>query len=486
MGKAEEIQFVNSMIKGLGGKENIVNIASCITRVRVGVKDFDKVDKEFLDGLEFTLKTIFADKVQVVVGPGKSRRFADMLASELGMVATDEEPTSNSSNNEEAGLDWKKNKEDIKSGQTDKVRDALRKVGSIFVPLIPAIVAAGLLNGIAGYFVNEYAAEGIKTMPLFITFLQTIGGALFGYFFIFVGINAAKEFGATPALGGVLGGVIMSSNITIFSKYLGLYDEQVPLNSILMAGKGGIIGLLLAVVLLVFVERTVRRFTPDALDMIVTPLITLLITSAVTIFAIMPLAGYISDGIIALLKFLIMGQGVLAIIGGFVLAMLFLPLVVVGLHQGLIPFYMVQLERYGNIPLYPVLAMAGAGQVGAAFALYLYLRNKSGHDKLKKVITGSLPVGVLGIGEPLIYGVTLPLGRPFLTACVGGGFGGAVCAFTGVASTAFGPSGLTAIPLIVPDKIGLYVVGLITSYVAGFVLTYFFGIPEQLKSNSSE
>ncbi|MGL5099635.1 MAG: PTS transporter subunit EIIC, partial [Fusobacteriaceae bacterium] len=108
----------------------------------------------------------------------------------------------------------------------------------------------------------------------------------------------------------------------------------------------------------------------------------------------------------------------------------------------------------------------------------LYIKAKDDY-KLRDIIRGALPVGILGVGEPLIYGVTMPLGKPFVTAAIGGGLGGAFCALTGVASVAFGPSGITAIPLIVPGKIMFYVIGLFISYVAGFIITWFFGIPKE-------
>lgn len=126
--------------------------------------------------------------------------------------------------------------------------------------------------------------------------------------------------------------------------------------------------------------------------------------------------------------------------------------------------------------LLPILAMAGAGQVGAAFALWIRLRKDK---ELTELIKGALPVGILGIGEPLIYGVTLPLGRPFITACIGGGIGGAVIgAIGGVGSIAIGPSGAALIPLIANGRWWGYVLGLLAAYVGGFIATYFFGIPK--------
>ncbi|MGL4403379.1 MAG: PTS transporter subunit EIIC [Fusobacteriaceae bacterium] len=455
--------IAKEIVAHLGGSENLAVVACCMTRLRITVKDRSLVNIEGLAKGNGVMKVIEEETIQIVVGPGRSRKLMDII-------------NGNYSIKENVATDWEENKKEIKSKQEkSKFKDILRMIANIFVPLIPAIIAAGLLNGISGYFINVYKMGGIAT-PLWITFMQTLGSGLFAYFAIYVGINAAKEFGATPGLGGIIGAVTISSNINIFSKALGLYNEAVPLNSILTTGKGGIIGVILGVGILAWIEKKVRKIMPDMLDTIMTPFISLTIAGALTIFIIMPVAGYVSDIIIMMLSTLIMTQGPMAVVSGFVLSALFLPLVVVGLHHGLIPFYVVQLEKFGSIALYPILAMAGAGQVGAAIALYIKAKDDY---KLRDIIRGALPVGILGVGEPLIYGVTMPLGKPFVTAAIGGGLGGAFCALTGVASVAFGPSGITAIPLIVPGKIMFYVIGLFISYVAGFIITWFFGIPKE-------
>lgn len=455
--------IAKEIIEKLGSKDNIAVINNCMTRVRVSVKNNDKVDFKNLDEIPGVIKIIKDDTIQVVVGPGKSKKIADEMKKLCGEI---------SANNDE----WKKTKESVKSKQS-KFSSVLRRLANIFIPLIPAIIGAGLLNGIAGYFQNVYTAEGIKDMPMWITFFQTLGSGLFAYFAIFVGINSANEFGATPALGGVIGAITISGNINIFSKALGLYNAEVPLNSILIPGKGGIIGVIIGVAILAWVEKQLRKIIPDFLDTILTPMIALLIVGTLTIFAIMPFAGVVSDGIIKVFSFFIMSEGPMAIIGGFILAASFLPLLMVGLHHGLIPFYMVQLTQFGSISLFPILCMAGGGQIGGAAAIYIKAKK---NKKLRDIIRSAMPVAILGIGEPMLYGVTLPLGKPFITASIAGGIGGAFLAATKVQTIAFGPAGITAIPLVIPGKILYYIIGLAISYIAGFIITYFFGIPKDI------
>ena len=192
---------------------------------------------------------------------------------------------------------------------------------------------------------------------------------------------------------------------------------------------------------------------------------------------IMPLFGYASGGIEWLFSRACLSEDVfIRAISGYFAAAAFLPLVAAGMHHGLVALYSVQLQELGFVTLYPALAMAGAGQVGAAFALWKKAK-KVGNDYLCSVISGALPAGLLGVGEPLIYGVTLPLGKPFLTAGLGAGFGGAFIMATQVASTTWGPSGLlgafvmTAGPGGSARSVLLYLAALIISYIGGYLIT---------------
>lgn len=312
-------------------------------------------------------------------------------------------------------------------------------------------------------------------------FFNLIGSAFLGYFAIYTGINAAKVFGATPAMGGMIGGISIGANIVEISTQLGLYNAEVPLQSILTTGKGGIIGVIFGVWLLSVIEKSIRKHTPDVLDLIVTPFCSLLVTGLLMVFVIMPVAGFLSDWLVAGLSVIINSTNpVVSILSGYIMAAVFLPLVLLGLHHGLVPIYAIQLEQMGGVSLFPVLAMAGAGQVGAALALY-FMARKVHNTKLQQIITGALPAGFLGVGEPLIYGVTLPLGKPFITAGLGAGFGGAYVMLTHVMANAWGPSGLVAVPLMQGTSGMLnFFIGLCIAYVMGFVITWLMMRPKDL------
>lgn len=454
-------ELAKRIINSLGGKDNIDSAANCMTRFRISVKDETKVKEEELKNLEGVLGLVKDQgQYQVVLGPGKAKKVADEAVAEFGL-------TSRSS------LDWQENKKQLKEAQgQNKLKSTLKLIADIFVPLIPAIIAAGLFNGFGSLFeqlvTQKTLPESFNIVPLV---FKLIGGAFMGYFAIFTGIRSAEVFGATPAFGGMIGGISIGANINLISQYFGLFNEKVPLESILTTGKGGIIGVIFGVWLLSKIEKAIRKRVPDVLDLVVTPFVTMLVTGLIFVFIIMPVAGYVSDGLVSVLSLIINSANpVIRIISGFVLSALFLPMVLLGLHHGLIPIYAVQLEQMGGVSLFPVLAMAGAGQVGAAIAIY-QVAKKVKNDRLTSVITGALPAGFLGVGEPLIYGVTLPMFKPFITAGLGAGFGGAFAMFMNVKSNAWGPSGLVAIPLMQGNGMLYYFIGLVIAYIAGYIIT---------------
>lgn len=464
-------ELVVQIVEKLGGKSNITKVENCMTRLRVEVSDDSQTDMAGIKALEGVLGVVEEGNYkQIIVGPGKSKKLADLAKQELGM--------SDANGKEQEVGNWEANKKAIKGGQKqNKFKTVLKTIGEIFIPLIPAIIAAGILNGFAGLIANLQTSGTLpvsQTWEVTRMLLSLMGGGFLSYFAIFTGINAAKQFGATPALGGMLGAMSIMPMVDEISKILGMFDEASPLNSILRNGKGGVIGVILGVYILAKIEKAVRKRVPDVLDLIVTPLITLIVTTLIFIFIIMPISGVASDWLVAGLGLLINSTNpIVSMISGYVLAALFLPMVLLGLHHGLIPIYALQLEQMGGVSLFPVLAMAGAGQVGAAIAIYFKAKRVK-NEKMKQIIAGALPAGILGIGEPLIYGVTLPLGKPFVTAGLGAGFGGAYIMMTHVMASSWGPSGLVALPLMHPESMLNYFIGILISYLGGFIMTQIF------------
>lgn len=422
------LELAKQIVSLLGGKENVVKAANCMTRLRVTCRNTELVDKDQIKALEGVLGLVNeGDYYQIILGPGKAKKVTDICVEELGLPR------------DAVSTDWQENKAEIKNQQKQsKLKEGMKLIAEIFIPLIPAVIAAGLFNGF-GSLIGQLMSDGViagQAWTMIQLLFSLTGGAFLSYFAIYTGIRSAEVFGATPALGGMIGAISIGGNIVEISKMIGLYNETVPLESILTTGKGGIIGVIFGVWVLSKIEKNIRKRVPDVLDLIVTPFTSLLIGGLLFIFIIMPIAGFISDGLVSVLTIIINSTNpVIRVISGFVLSALFLPMVLLGLHHGLIPIYAVQLETFGGVSLFPVLAMAGAGQVGAAIAIYLVAK-KVKNRRLQGVITGALPAGFLGVGEPLIYGVTLPMGKPFITAGLGAGFGGAYVMLTQVMANA--------------------------------------------------
>ena len=299
----------------------------------------------------------------------------------------------------------------------NRIRKFLRVIGDIFIPLLPGIIAAGLCGGFASLIAQAVPNYTDNTIWAFLyQILTLINTAMMSFLTAWAGYRAAERFGGTPILGGMLGMITSLEGINKIAAIMGLYNSAVPLDSVLSSGKGGVLAVIVGALLIAYVEKTIRSIMPDSIDIVFTPLLTMFFCVIPYIVFIMPLFGYASGGIVWLFSRACLSENLLIrALSGYFAAAFFLPLVAAGMHHGLVALYSVQLQELGYITLYPALAMAGAGQVGAALALWKKAR-KVGNDNLCSVISGALPAGLLGVGEPLIYGVTLPLGRPFLTA----------------------------------------------------------------------
>ena len=463
-------ELVQKIIDALGGKENLVSAVHCMTRLRITLRRDDAVDLQALRNAEGILAVHHSlpGYIEVVVGPGASSKCAEIFRA-MGVPASVHRETPSVAPRPETSAPRKKG------------AAILKTFGQIFAPLIPGIVAAGICAGLAAIIAQ--AVPDYDSLPFWSvahSLLSGINAALITYLTAWAGYRTAEVFGGTPILGGMVGMISTLDLINTVSQKIGLYNDDQPLQSILRAGRGGVLAALAGVWLMCRLEKAIRKRMPNALDTVFTPLLTLLGTLIPYVFVLMPVLGLVSSWLCSLVELVAMNASPLVrMLAGFISAALFLPMVAAGMHHGLIALYTVQLDTLGYVTLYPALAMAGAGQVGAAIALAL-LAKKTGNSRLRRVIHGALPAAVLGVGEPLIYGVTLPLGKPFLTAGLGAGFGGAFVMLMEVAATTWGPSGLlgcfvmTEGPRGAGVSVACYAVGLLISGVAAFFITRLF------------
>ncbi|MFI8008007.1 PTS transporter subunit EIIC [Streptomyces sp. NPDC086010] len=461
----------------IGGAENVTSVAHCMTRLRLGLRDRSLVQDEQLKALPAVMGVVEDDTYQIVLGPGSVARVTpefEALVEEGRAAVREASPATGSPSLPDPGAPTSATAEDLaaqgaalraerKAKNSTPFKLLLRRIANIFVPLIPALIGCGIIAGLNGLLVNLHWLPGVTPA------LAAIASGFMALIAVFVGYNTAKEFGGTPILGGAVAAIIVYAGVANVDAF---GQELSP-------GQGGVLGALGAALLGVYIEKWCRRWVPESVDVLVTPTLTVLVAGLSTLYGLMFLAGEVSSLIGDAANWLLENGGAGA---GFILGGLFLPLVMLGLHQALIPIHTTLIEQQGFTVLLPILAMAGAGQVGAAIAVYLRLpRNTS----IRTTIKSALWPGFLGVGEPLIYGVSLPLGRPFITACTGGALGGAFVGLfnqlgTDVGSTAIGPSGWALFPLLdgshgLGRTVAVYAVGLIIGYLGGFLATYYFG-----------
>lgn len=446
------------ILQEVGPKENIEQVTNCMTRLRLHLKQ-DTYDEARLKALTGVLGVNKAgDELQIVLGPGKAAQVtgafkkllaaADIPSAPVGTVA--EAARSATVGNGEALH------QAIRQKNATPGKLFLRRISSIFMPLIPGFIGCGLLMGIVNILIR-YNPELGNLAPVRI--LAVAGSTVFWGMNLFVGWNTAKTFGGSPVLGGALGALI---SLPVLSR-ITLYGAT------LQPGRGGIVAVLLVAASGAWLEKKLHQWVPEALDLFVTPFLVMGIMALLALYVLQPLGGLIAEGIGFAATEAVRRGGAIT---GFILGGAFLPLVMMGVHQGLTPIHAELINQYGYTILLPILAMAGGGQVGAAAAVYL----KTKSPRVRKVVASALPVGLMGVGEPLIYGVTLPLGRPFIGACIGGACGGAVQAFCGVGASALGISGLPLAPSTTQPL--SYLIGLVVSYVAGFAAAWILGFTD--------
>ncbi len=465
-------QMIATILTLVGNKKNIQICGHCMTRLRLTLNDDRLIEHEKLKALPGVLGVVNSDdQLQIILGPGKAQSAAEMMNAMLENGAASEQHS--------VGEAASSTKQKMKAKQTSVLHQFLAKFATIFTPLIPGFIAAGMLLGFATLIEQSLlanAAEKNATLVHIVGYMKIFGKGLFTFLPVLIGYNAQKAFGGSGVNGAIIASLfLLGYNPDATVGYFSGIDNFFGMG---IDPRGNIIGVLIATILGAWIERQIRKVVPDNLDMILTSLLTLLIVGALTFTLIMPFGGELFKGMSWLFLHLNGNP-----FGCAVLAGLFLIAVVFGVHQGFIPVYFALMDVQGFNSLFPILAMAGGGQVGAALALYC---RSAKHSMTRNQVKGAIIPGLLGVGEPLIYAVTLSRVKPFVTACLGGACGGffiGLVAWLGLPvglNTVFGPSGLVSLPLMTSAQgiyagMGVYALGILISYACGFILTWLFG-----------
>jgi PTS system sucrose-specific IIC component len=462
--------IAEQILTDVGGPENIASYAHCATRLRLVLVDETKSDKKAVEKIEAVAGSFTAGgQYQIILGPGTVNKVHDELAK--------------LTNIQEASMEEVKK---AAAAHMNPAQRAVKTLSDIFVPLIPALVAAGLMMGLF----NLLAQPGLwpwlgddenligqwPAIADLAAMINMFANAAFVFLPVLIGFSAAKVFGANQYLGAVIGMIMVHPDLlTAWAQGQAALEGEIPTWELFgweidrIGYQGTVLPVLFAVWFLAIVEKWLRKRMPTVLDMLFTPLLAVVATGFATILVIGPVMRWvgelISDFFINLLDF----GGPVA---GFIMGATYSLLVITGVHHS---FHAVELgliadpEVLAN-PLLPIWSMSNVAQGGAALAAFFLIRHRA--TKIKDIAIPSAVSAFLGITEPAIFGVNLRLLTPFLGALLGGGFAGAFVVATDVTMTSIGTTGLPGTALVTPEKIPMYFVGMAISISVAMAATF--------------
>ncbi|MEH0874073.1 sucrose-specific PTS transporter subunit IIBC [Pectobacterium cacticida] len=438
-----------ALVPLLGGKENIVSAAHCATRLRLVLNDDSLADKKAIENVD-GVKGCFqnAGQMQIIFGTGLVNKVYAEFIKAAGI--------SESSKSEAASIAAKK---------LNPLQRLARLLSNIFVPIMPAIIASGLLMGLLG-MIKTYG--WVDANSAIFVMLDMFSSAAFIILPILIGFTAAREFGGNPYLGATLGGILTHPALTNAWGIAGGFQTMhlFGLDIAMIGYQGTVFPVLLAVWFMSTVEKRLRKVVPDALDIIVTPFLTVIISGFVAMLIIGPAGRALGDGISFVLSTLIAHAGWLA---GLLFGGLYSVIVITGVHHS---FHAIEAGLLGNPTigvnfLLPIWAMANVAQGGACLAVYFKTR-----DAKTRAI--AVPAGLsclLGITEAAIFGINLRFIKPFLAALAGGALGGAWVVFNHVNMTAVGLTGFPGLAIVQGNSMLNYLIGMLIAFGAAFVIS---------------
>lgn len=458
---AENKKIAQEIVDAIGGNENIISTAHCATRLRIMVNDKEKIDQEAIENIDKVKGAFFnSGQFQVILGTGTVNRVYEALNGLDGMENGNAEQT----------------KEAPKQG--NMLQRAIRTLGDVFVPIIPVLVATGLFMGLRGLVMQDkiLALFGLKAADIsdnFLLFTEILTDTAFIFLPALVAWSAFKAFNGTPIIGLVLGLMLVSPSLPNAWGVAEGADPLYFLDFIPVVGyQGAVLPAFIAGILGAKLERTIRKRVPEALDLIITPFLTLLIMIIVSLFVIGPIFHAVEEYILT---------GTLAVLGlpfgiaGLVLGLLNQIIVITGVHHIFNLLEIQLLERFGNNPYNAIITASVAAQGGAALAVGLKTKSK----KLKALALPSSFSAFLGITEPAIFGVNLRYISPFVMGLIGGAAGGFTAAILGLKGTGMAITVIPGTLLYLNGQILLYILVNLIAVGVAFGLTWMFGFSDK-------
>jgi trehalose PTS system EIIBC or EIIBCA component len=458
-------QSVEQIIQAIGGKENIIGATHCVTRLRFALKDEKKVDKEALEKIDIVKGSFSVNgQFQVVIGQGLVDKVYNEMVEMTGI-----------------GRATKQEIKDAAEAKLNPLQRAIKTLADIFIPILPAIVTAGLLMGVNNvltgpgiFYEDKSFVEVHKEWADLANIINLIANTAFVFLPGLIGWSAVNKFGGSPLLGIVLGLMLVhpdllnawgwgaakqEGNIPVWNLF-GLEIQKVGY-------QGQVLPVLVASYVLAKIEIFLRKRIPDAFQLLLVAPLALLITGFLAFIAIGPVTFAIGNAITTV--FVGIFDNVPAV-GGFIYGALYAPLVVTGMHHTFLPVDLQLISSTGGTFLWPILVMSNIAQGSAALAMMFLAKD----EKLKGLSFTSAVSAYLGITEPAMFGVNLRFRYPFIAAMTGAAIAGMFITLNKVIAPSIGVGGLPGFLSIVPQKWIPFFIGMAIAIIVPIVLTWVF------------
>ncbi|MEI8593557.1 sucrose-specific PTS transporter subunit IIBC [Photobacterium sp. Hal280] len=470
--------IAKALLKQLGGKENLQALAHCATRLRLALKDDALVDEkaiESLDGVKGQFQV--AGQYQIIFGSGIVNQVYAELAKLTGMADMTTADVAHTG-----------------AQKQNIVQRAVKGLSDIFVPIIPAIVAGGLLMGVfnlltaKGLFLDQISLiDAYPGLADLANMLNTFANAPFVYLPVLLAFSASKKFGGNPFLGAALGMLMVHPDLLNGWGFgSASVSGTVPTWNIFgfsiekVGYQGSVLPVLVSAFILAKVENGLRKIVPSVLDNLLTPMLAIFMTGFLTFTLVGPVTrdiGFVlGDG----LNWLYDSAGFL---GGALFGFIYAPFVITGMHHSFIAIetqLLTDIAVTGGTFIFPIAAMSNIAQGAAAMAVGFSTKE----TKTKGIALPSGVTALLGITEPAMFGVNLKLRYPFIAAIIGSAVASAWITLFNVKAQALGAAGLPGIISITPGYIGYFVVGMLISFAVTFVLTLLLGVHQKAKAGA--
>ncbi|MGG4128161.1 PTS system trehalose-specific EIIBC component [Paenibacillus illinoisensis] len=467
---------VEEIVRAVGGKENIEAATHCVTRLRFALYDESKVDTEGLDQNDL-VKGQFSSQgqFQVVIGPG----LVDKVYDEMIQITGGDRAS----------------KDDVKAAAGKKqnpIQRAIKTLSDIFIPILPAIITAGLLLGInniltgPGIFFDEQSLVDVyPAWKDLASIINTIASTAFTFLPALIGWSAVKRFGGSPLLGIVLGLILVHPDLLSAYSYANAVNEgTVPTWNLFgwhiekIGYQGQVLPVLVSAYLLAKLEIFLNKRVHDSVKLLVVAPVTLLVTGFLAFTIIGPVTFAIANAITSGLIYIYESY---AALGGLIYGGLYALLVITGMHHTFLAVDVQLIGSQGGTFLWPMLALSNIAQGSAALAMMLVLREQ----KMRGLAATSSVSAFLGVTEPAIFGVNIRYRYPFIFGMVGSAIGGVLLTMNNVQATSIGVGGVPGFLSIFPNKWGVFFIGMAIVLIVPFVLTVIFGRAKLRKQDRS-